>query len=446
MKRIAIMAIGLLSSVGVMGQAKVENIEVKPNGGMAEVSFDVTVDKRATGRNYKLVMTPVMYDATRSVELSPIVVESRRTRIMDARNKVPPLSGVLLTGNGETIRYRAATAYQSWLQGADIRFDLVRMGCCAEKQLESMAVTEIAVPQTLLPVAGSPTTSTLRIGGAIIVMEKSAALPPEHLLPSSSSKTQFERINVAFDQGSSKINFYKFDNYKSLTNVVNILKASKDMLHDKIEIRGTASPEGRQMDNYALAENRALAARNYILDNVHWLRPSDFTIINGGEGWEELYKLVEASNMPGRWQVLDIIERTPPDIDYVHNTSRKKFLMDLDGGRAWKYMYTHFFPQLRHAASITIYSAPVAGEGGKFLSALPAGNAELINRAIDLTGRRNSTQALEILTRIENDPRAWNPMGVCYLLENNTVKAREYFKKAADVGYGEAKSNLDQIK
>jgi hypothetical protein len=178
---------------------------------------------------------------------------------------------------------------------------------------------------------------------------------------------------------------------------------------------------------------------------VKYLRPANFDIINGGENWEGLYRLVEESRMPGRWQVLDIIETTPPDIDYFNNMSRKQMLMNLNGGQTWRYMLANFFPRLRSAATVTVYSPMAPGASGVTGEMPPARNTEIINRAIDLLGERKSADALSMLIEIENDPRTWNPLGVCYLLEYNANRAREYFQKAADRGYGEARANLEQL-
>jgi len=100
-----IIALALLLSLGASGQIDVRNLEIRQNGNRSEISFDAQIDRKATGRNNKLTMTPVLYNNNRAVELPPIVVETRRTRIMDARNRVSPLPGAVLTENGKIVRY-----------------------------------------------------------------------------------------------------------------------------------------------------------------------------------------------------------------------------------------------------------------------------------------------------------------------------------------------------
>jgi len=448
MKRTLIIITVVLTffSFGAIGQINVRNLEIKQNGGRSEVLFDAQISNKATARSKKLTMIPVLYNDNRSVELPPIVVESRRTRIMDARNGVEPLDGAYLTENGRTVRYSAVVNNGEWLSNSDLRFDLIQTGCCDEVVLAPLYLSKAPVTAVTLP-APAPTLTpnmTLNIGGMIITLIKNASVLP---LKSTviSSRTVLDRLEVRFAVNSSRLNLFAFNNGRTLNDIIAALRTSEGALPGRIEITGYASPEGQEAANYALAQNRALAVRNYILDNVRYLRPANFDIINGGENWEGLYKLVEESSMPGRWQVLDIIESTPPNIDYYNNTSRKKILMDLNGGRTWKYMLANFFPRLRSAATVTVYAPQAYMQQTVTTMMPPVQNTEIINRAIDLIGERNSAQALSMLTQVENDPRAWNPMAICYLLEYNTTRAKEYFQMAADAGYSEAKSNLAQM-
>ena len=452
MKKIFLIAISLFVSLSVAGQVEVSNIDIKQNGNKAEITFDAKVDKNATRRDYKLIMTPVLFSGSQSKNLPPIIVESARTRIVDARNRELPPANALLTENGRTERYSAVVDYQNWFPGSEIRFDRVKIGCCTEETLPPVvastrfatgAPTPIPTPEPV-PVP----TAVVRSSGVIMILEKSAVAPVQFAQVEPSAPTTFTRLNIIFEKNDARINPFLFDNYRQLRDAVAALNANQGNLSGKIDITGFASPEGTEVGNFKLAHNRAIAVRNYLLDNVPHLRLSDFEIINGWENWEELYKMVEESRMPGRWQVLDIIERTPPQVDFAHRMSRKQMLMNLDGGRPWRYMYTNFFPYLRCATHIT-YKTVVDG-GARYetpvnTASQHANTTEKINRAIDLTGERNTADALAILTQIENDPRAWNPMGVCFLLEGNIAKAKEYFQKAADAGFAEARGNLEQI-
>ena len=450
MKRRLIIAAALLCSMHLAGQVKVSNVEVKQNGNKAEITFDAQIDKDAAGGNYKLVMTPVMFNGSKSLTLAPIEVGNRRTRILDARNNVVPVPNTLMTANGKSEHYKAVADYQSWLSGADMRLDMVKIGCCSDHTLPSMTLASSVVPGEVIvpkkPVVETPEASSVRASGIVMILEKNASLPAKYDQITPSVPVRLDRVNVVFERGSSVLNPSLYDNYRELQNIISAISSSADFLAGKkIEITGYASPEGTQSGNYYLAERRALAVRDYILANVSSLRTSNFDVVNGGENWEELYKMVQESQMPNHWQVLDVIERIPTYTDHSNKLSRKKILMDMNGGNTWRYMLANFFPRLRSAVSVTIYMKN--GEAPVYATAQSANDAALvkINRAIDLIGERNTSLALVFLAQVEDDPRAWNPMAVCYFLENNIAKAKEYFRKSADAGYTEARGNLNQI-
>ncbi len=71
-----------------------------------------------------------------------------------------------------------------------------------------------------------------------------------------------------------------------------------------------------------------------------------------GVDWEGLAQLVEASDMPYRNEVLDILANTPVWVirDGKVVDGRNRQLQRLAGGRVWWYMYEHFFPELRSSS------------------------------------------------------------------------------------------------
>ena len=444
MRKQIITSLFVLVPVVASAQVKVSDFTIARSGDKAEVQFTAKVCNKAVKSNYKLTITPVVSNGGNSGKLTPIIVRGRRRSTMDARNRIKPATESFVAKNGQVIRYRSVVPYVDWLQGANVCLDIESAGCCSKLSLPLYMIAqnitvqgaENSVDKDLLNVC---------VNGMVLIVGRNAPLPEkDYTVPAMSvTQTKPEELTIDFQVGSARLDPNAYYNYRALNDLVTTLRSSREVLSGKIDITGYASPEGIENVNYELAQNRALAVRNYILDNVPHLRPADFTIINGGENWEGLRKIVEESVMPGRWQVIDIIDHTPPRIDYVNNTSRKKFLMNLNGGQTWNYMLKHFFPQLRSAASVVIYKIEAAD---KSAASFPASNVEVIDQAIDLIGVRKASEALALLYKVQDDPRAWNPMGVCYILLNNTEKAREYFQKAADAGYSDARMNMDQLK
>lgn len=109
----------------------------------------------------------------------------------------------------------------------------------------------------------------------------------------------------------------------------------------RITLTGYCSIEGSYAANEKLANDRANGFRNY-LNSVYGLaRRYPVEVHYVGEDWERLRELVEASTLPGRTEVLAVIDNT--DIF----KGREKKLMDLQGGVPYNLMLAELFPLLR---------------------------------------------------------------------------------------------------
>ena len=109
----------------------------------------------------------------------------------------------------------------------------------------------------------------------------------------------------------------------------------------RIEIVGYSSPEGSYAANEKLAHDRANGFRNYLDTEYGLARRFPVEVRYVGEDWDRLRQLVEASTLPGRAEVLAVIDNT--DIF----KGREKKLMDLQGGVPYNLMLAELFPLLR---------------------------------------------------------------------------------------------------
>ncbi len=114
---------------------------------------------------------------------------------------------------------------------------------------------------------------------------------------------------------------------------------NKDMRLLRVYVCGSASPDGLWQDNVNLSKARTEAAVRYLryvtgisVDKIHQ-KSLD-------EDWDRLYELVDASDIPYREEVLNIIiSKSWGD--------RKQALKNLAGGTVWRILMDDFFPQLR---------------------------------------------------------------------------------------------------
>ena len=175
-----------------------------------------------------------------------------------------------------------------------------------------------------------------------------------------------------------------------------------------------------------LAENRAKALSRYLQQEMN-IPEKIFDIQSGGEDWDGLLELVKQSDMQYKDEVIKIITDTAPE-------KRNEQLKQLRGGRPYQSMYDVIYPQLRDACYINVW-----------YSEIKDGAAEAINDAIALIAALRYDEALESLRAVEDDPRSWNAIGTCYLLQGDYSQARVWLKKAVEAGDKEAEKNLDLI-
>lgn len=127
---------------------------------------------------------------------------------------------------------------------------------------------------------------------------------------------------------------------------------------DHIIIKASASPDGTDRANERLTVNRCRALTDYIAVNGH-VDPSHIESAPIGIGWDELRRMVAMrDDVPEKEAVLRIIDETPvlvTDGNGKITGGRKKSLMELAGGRPYRWMYDNLFGQLRSGLGITLY-------------------------------------------------------------------------------------------
>lgn len=110
-----------------------------------------------------------------------------------------------------------------------------------------------------------------------------------------------------------------------------------------------ASPEGSTALNKTLSEQRAVWFGRYVSERFPG---RDIPVLSSAPGidWEGLILLTESDpGVPFRAEALEILRHTPEWITQggVVTDGRKRRLALLGGGRTWRYMERHFFPELR---------------------------------------------------------------------------------------------------
>ena len=115
-------------------------------------------------------------------------------------------------------------------------------------------------------------------------------------------------------------------------------------------IYGYASPEAPFDYNLALSNRRTNTLYNYVKSTHKALFNKVEVVAEGkGEDWSGLRKLVEASDMPERQTILDIIDK------YDKDTQREADIKALDGGKVYRNLLDNYYPKLRRTTFTMSY-------------------------------------------------------------------------------------------
>ena len=167
-----------------------------------------------------------------------------------------------------------------------------------------------------------------------------------------------------FRVGASSLDLSYRDNGLRLDSLLSAIHSRQaHAVLRRVSLYSSASPEGGSALNKRLSDRRLASLRTVI---QHRLAIPDSILISFslGEDWDGLSSLVEGSDIPYRGEVLRILRDTP--VWVIRNgivvDSRKRQLMNLRGGRVWRYMHEHFFPELRNSSVIECEFEPFVAE------------------------------------------------------------------------------------
>lgn len=438
MKRIFTITLFTLISFSVFAkqntEVKITDLTIKESDNKVSISFDAFVPEH--GSNYMLTLTPVLYNDPlgKSYSLLPIVITGKNKAISLLReNKKLPAA---INGKAkQKIPYSVTIPYESWMSEVSLKIIPVMEGCCAKEYLAYMGL----VSEKLIRYDAVPVFKAEDLKRPLSPLEERDITTPflysfkDYPLRYEIFEKQREKgaLVVYFEQGKHTINRSYKGNQNSLKNiqdVLDIIYADSNATLKKIVIVGLTSPEGTLAKNDALAQKRASSVKYFVGEHIKY-NPDLFEIFNGSEDWDGLKKLVEKSNMPNRWDVLDILER------YPLRNEREKALMKLNGGATYRYMTRNFFPQLRNAGYVQMY-----------YDVKPDPEAESLKSVLEFMESKQYDKALSLLLPLKSSKPLENIIGVCYMMTGDYEQAESYFERAIVKGNSDALTNLKQVK
>lgn len=134
-----------------------------------------------------------------------------------------------------------------------------------------------------------------------------------------------------------------------------------------VDFRGTASPDGSYEFNVWLSENRLRTFKELVAKYVD-IPDSLIHAERSAIPWDEFRQQVEASSLPAKGQILEIIDEGPNLVPWVagkHIDSRLLKLKRLEGGQVWDRLRKPILYDLRYGDAIFYldYKSPLLNPG-----------------------------------------------------------------------------------
>ena len=390
-------------------------------GDSVKVSFSVDSEKGVPKRRKEVIM-PYIYNGRDTLFFDVLEVYGKGRFKRERQEKHIAGDRDWELGDNQILRgsiyeYTSSVPLKRWMKSATLGIRRQLVGCACEKDLLDEDVLNDSVFQ-------EPPLPPRRI--------------PEYALCDASREWDFghDELEIIFKVSRIEIDSSVFNNevtFGKILDAVDRIFSNPFMKLDKIEVAGYASPEGPPDFNTWLGENRAKALIDYIIKHrpQYDLTTDHFRIRNGEENWEGLRRVVAASDMKRKEQVLEII-----DNDTIPDERRKIWIERIDNGWVWRRMLDEIYPHLRCARYLAIYYDSSDDHA-----------VEIINGANAMIREGNHAQAYEALQGVREDMRAFNSIGVALMLQGRFEEAMPWFERAvSEMESAQAEQNMAAIK
>lgn len=437
MKKLLLISMGMLLSLAVRSQTiDITDSRVVEDDGVVWVCFTANIKNLKS--NYKLTVTPVLYNAddpSNDLEpivkdLEPIVLVGRNRSITERRMGN---QNYKLSVNENVIEYLTTVPYESWMAVVSLKVKTQTESCCQQSEVE---LAEVMKPRLIHYI---PDVDDIAPIEQDLTPVRKFDKESQFLYPMEDYKAVKDSFDVMRAEGALIVRFNigegNIDNnfgenessLRQIDKVMALIENDPQAELGKIVLAGASSPDGSLKRNKELSEQRAASLRKY-LGSSYASRNDLFEVISIGEDWVGLRKMVESSDMKYKQEVLDIINTVPVE------KGRETELMKLKGGVPYKYMMKHMFPKLRSAGYIRI-----------FYESQPTEEFLATNSAIDRYNGRDYQAALDGLEGAKSTATTQEIRGVCHMMLGDYDMAEKVLNEATELGSKNAPRYKEQL-
>ena len=454
-----------------INNVKFDNLSTQKVNDQVQVNMNMLLETLKLNSNDMLILTPVLHSnkGTDSVELAPVVVLGKVRNKVVARNEqlnnpvtVPANAQAVLARKNrtpQTVNYSGAVPFIKWMSDASLKVRGAVKGCadCGE------GLGDVLLAERIF---NEPYKPSYKLTYIVPEVEPVKARADRH-------SATFNYVVAKHDLVRNyKNNASEFDR---VDRVINEVKNNKDLNITEFTVSGYASPEGRFESNRALSDRRANSFADY-LSSTHGVGRNQFKVTGYGEDWAGLKEAVENSSLADKNEIIRIINNeSNPD-------ARDAELKKLSKGQTYRTLLDTYYPPLRRtdytiAYNVRAFSVEEAKEiiktNPKLLSLnemymvahsygadtpqfkevfdiavrmYPDSEIAIMNSAAADIENNDFDRAINQMHKLDNNPKAWNNMGVAYALKGDLEKALKLFGDAAAASDADGISNLEKLK
>ncbi|MBO5418460.1 MAG: hypothetical protein J6A22_00095 [Bacteroidales bacterium] len=421
MKKVfTIIALALGMGVTMNAQTLITNESMTSDADSVTVSFDVDTDDTDLPTRRKEVILPYIFNGKDTLYLDAVEVYGKGRYKRERQENAINGDRDWELGDYQTLKREGIYKYESkvplkrWMKTANLGIRRQIVGCACEKDLKDENLAQASLfhdPQVQRRI-------------------------PAYALAEVARKWDFgkDELEIVFKVSKIEIDSSVFNNevtFGKILDAVDKIYSNPNYRIEKLHVAGYASPEGPPKFNTWLGINRAKALINYIIEQrpQYGLTEEHFEIHNGEENWAGLRRVLEASDMKEKNEVIAII-----DDPNISGEMKKLKIGAMDNGWVWKKMLDEIYPHLRCARYLAIYYDSTEDK-----------LVEVVNEANGLISEGKYEEAYNLAIKYKDDPRMSGVIGVSLMMQKKFEEAMPWLLAAREEGCQAAQKNIDAI-
>ncbi len=470
------------------GQFYINELRFHRSGQLLHITLRISYDKGVVNANESLLLTPVIKSRENVAYFSSVAIngserekaEHRADYLQDRRRINIPVMVMENRKGTKSFAYETSIPYAEWMKDGQFYIETEECSYNGHKNhlYEDLLLTQIPIENQSAPV---PEKRPVTRDNQLSDEASRFAQWVEFIIPDTRTVKNVQRSGVIYwnnnRKNRDKMKKQKLNNYicEYLNDEIRAMQQEHyDARLSHITVTGYGVPIGKPVRNEKQSMRKALSLKNELSRNLS-TDPSQINASWITEDWDSIVSLIGQRDLPLGDAIIDII-RTIKVSD-----GRERVLKRLNNGMPYTNLRAYIFPQVPRLKYTLTFSLQATDEATARLTwqknqenmtladfyalihVYEPGTREF-NDLVDLAARLfpdnpeaninaaavalthgDTDTARSYLTRWQTDARAYNNMGILYLLEDNRDKAEVYLEMARAAGVRQAGQALSYL-